>query len=115
MTPMAQYQCFVGRESEAGEGSRHFSPLLFREAGLPYVLQITNRSSQPRINNCSDMEDTMKFPTTLLSLVLAGAVFVGLPAQAFQAPADQKAAPAAAKETKWQGHVTRIDAEHSMI
>jgi hypothetical protein len=61
------------------------------------------------------MEDTMKFPTTLLSLVLAGAVFVGLPAQAFQAPADQKAAPAAAKETKWQGHVTRIDAEHSMI
>jgi len=55
----------------------------------------------------------MKFPTTLLSLVLAGAVFVGLPAQAFQAPADQK--PAAAKQTKWQGHVTRIDTDHSLI
>jgi hypothetical protein len=61
------------------------------------------------------MEDTMKFPTTLLSLVLAGAVFVGLPAQAFQAPADQKAAPAAAKETKWQGYVIRIDQDHSTI
>ena len=57
----------------------------------------------------------MKFPTTLLSLVLAGAVFVGLPAQAFQAPADQSAASTAAKETKWQGHVTRIDTDHSLI
>ena len=57
----------------------------------------------------------MKISKTLFSLALAGAVFVNLPARAFQAPADQKAAPAATKETKWQGHVTRIDTDHSMI
>jgi len=57
----------------------------------------------------------MKFPATLLSLVLAGAVFAGVPARAFQAPADQATAPAAAKETKWQGYVIRIDKDHSMI
>jgi len=57
----------------------------------------------------------MKFQATLLSLVLAGAVFAGVPARAFQAPADQAAAPAAAKQTKWQGYVIRIDKDHSMI
>ena len=54
----------------------------------------------------------MKVPKTLLALALAGAVFVAIPAGAFQAPA---AAPAATKETKWQGNVVRIDADHSMI
>ena len=57
----------------------------------------------------------MKFPATLLYLALAGAVFAGVPARAFQAPADQATAPAAAKETKWQGYVIRIDKDHSMI
>lgn len=57
----------------------------------------------------------MKLPATLLCLVLAGVVFVGLPAQAFQATAEQKPGPAAAKETKWQGYVVRIDKDHSMI
>jgi len=61
------------------------------------------------------MEDAMKVPKTLLSFALAGAVFVGLPAQAFQAPAEQKAAPAATKETKWQGNVVRINKDDSMI
>ena len=56
----------------------------------------------------------MKVQKIMLSLALAGAVFVAVPARAFQAPADQKAAPAA-KETKWQGNVVRIDADHSMI
>ncbi len=56
----------------------------------------------------------MKVPKTLLCLALAGAVFVGLPARAFQAPAEQKA-PATAGETKWQGNVVRIDKDHSMI
>lgn len=57
----------------------------------------------------------MKVPITLLSLALAGAVFVAMPARAFQAPAEQKAAPAATKETKWQGYVVRIDKDDSMI
>ena len=57
----------------------------------------------------------MKVPKTLLSLTLAGAVFVAMPARAFQAPAEQKAAPAATKETKWQGTVVRIDKDNAMI
>jgi hypothetical protein len=61
------------------------------------------------------MEDAMKVPKTLLSFALAGVVFVGLPARAFQAPAEPKAAPTATKETKWQGYVVRIDKDNSMI
>lgn len=57
----------------------------------------------------------MKVPKTLLALAIAGAVFVAMPARAFQAPAEQKAAPAATKETKWQGNVVRIDQDHSTI
>jgi len=54
------------------------------------------------------MEDAMKVFPTLLSLVLAGAVFAAMPAGANQAAAEAKKAPAAKKETKWQGHVVRI-------
>ena len=50
----------------------------------------------------------MKVFATLLSLVLAGAVFAAMPAGANQAAAEDKKAPAAKKETKWQGHVVRI-------
>lgn len=57
----------------------------------------------------------MKVSKTLLSLALAGAAFMAIPVRAFQAPADQKAAPAAAKTTKWQGNVIRVDPDHSMI
>jgi len=45
------------------------------------------------------MEDAMKGSLTLLSLVLAAAVFAAMPAGANQA---------AKKETKWQGTVIRI-------
>ena len=51
------------------------------------------------------LEDAMKVPVILLSLALAGAVFSVVSAGAQQA----------AKETKWQGHVVRIDKEHSLI
>jgi hypothetical protein len=61
------------------------------------------------------MEDAMKVPKTLLSFALAGVVFGGLPARAFQAPAGPQAAPAATTETKWQGYVVRIDKDHSTI
>lgn len=44
----------------------------------------------------------MKVFSTLLFLVLAGAVFAAMPAGANQA------APAAKKATKWQGNVVRI-------
>jgi len=54
------------------------------------------------------MEDAMKVFPTLLSLVLAGAVFTAMPAGANQAAADKKEAPAAKKDTKWQGNVVRI-------
>ena len=50
----------------------------------------------------------MKVFPTLLSLVLAGAVFAAMPAGANQAADENKKAPAAKKETKWQGHVVRI-------
>lgn len=56
----------------------------------------------------------MKGSLTLLSLVLAGAVFVAMPAGANQAETD-KAAPAAKKETRWQGHVVRIYKDQSEL
>ena len=55
----------------------------------------------------------MKVPATLFSLVLAGAVFAALPAGANQATDAKKEAPAAKKETKWQGHVVRINKDLS--
>ena len=56
----------------------------------------------------------MKVPKTVLLLVFAGEVFLAMPARAFQASTEQKAAPAA-KETKWQGYVVRVDKDNSMI
>lgn len=54
----------------------------------------------------------MKVPVILLSLALTGGLFHAIPAKAGQEAAAKKPA---AKETKWQGHVVRIDKEHSMI
>lgn len=54
----------------------------------------------------------MKVPVILLSIALAGALVSAIPAGARQ---DAAASKAATKETKWQGHVVRIDKEHSMI
>jgi hypothetical protein len=54
------------------------------------------------------MEDSMKVPATLFSLVLVGALFAAVSTDANQAAAEKKEAPAAKKETKWQGHVVRI-------
>ena len=50
----------------------------------------------------------MKFYRNLLSVVLAGALFAAMPLGAKQATPETKPAPAAKKETKWQGHVIRI-------
>jgi len=54
----------------------------------------------------------MRVPVILLSLALTGGLFYAIPAKAGQEAAEKKPA---AKETKWQGHVVRIDKEHSMI
>jgi hypothetical protein len=61
------------------------------------------------------MEDPMKFPGTLLCLVLAGAVFAAMPAGANQAATEKKEAPSAKKETKWQGTVIRLYKEESTM
>jgi hypothetical protein len=61
------------------------------------------------------MEDAMKVSVTLLSLVFAGAVFVAPPAAVTQEAAEKKDAPAAQKETQWQGHVVRVSKDQSMI
>ena len=55
----------------------------------------------------------MKFSVTLLSLVLAGAVFAATPANSRQA--ETKTAPAAKKQAKWQGTVVRINKDQSQI
>ena len=57
----------------------------------------------------------MKVFPTLLSLALAGALFAAVPSGANQAAADNKKAPAAKKEAKWQGHVVRIYADLSQM
>jgi Ni/Co efflux regulator RcnB len=59
------------------------------------------------------MEDAMKGSLTLLSLVLAGAVFTATPISANQAATENK--ETAKKETKWQGHVVRINTEESQM
>jgi hypothetical protein len=60
-------------------------------------------------------DDAMKGSLILLSLVVAGAVVAGMPASANQAAAENKAAPAAKKETKWQGNVVRIYKDESQM
>jgi hypothetical protein len=55
----------------------------------------------------------MKVSLSLLSVVLAGAVFAAMPAGAKQATSETKQAPAAKKETKWQGKVIRINKDLS--
>jgi hypothetical protein len=56
----------------------------------------------------------MKIPVALLCTALVGLMCVALPAAA-QETAAEKAAPTTTKQTKWQGHVIRIDKEHSMM
>jgi hypothetical protein len=61
------------------------------------------------------MEDAMKVPVTLLALVLAGSAFTVMPAGAAQEAAEKKDAPAAKKETQWQGNVIRFNKDQSML
>jgi hypothetical protein len=54
----------------------------------------------------------MKISAALLSVLLAGVVFVATPASANQAATEKEAAK---KETKWQGKVVRINKDSSTI
>jgi|SRR5581483_4433455 len=53
----------------------------------------------------------MKIRAVLLCVALAGALISARPAGAQEATEKK----AATKQAKWQGHVVRIDKEHSMI
>ncbi len=57
----------------------------------------------------------MRVPITLITLVLAGAVFSALPAVANQAAAEAKETMAAGKEAKWQGEVVRMSKDKSTL
>ena len=57
----------------------------------------------------------MKVPVTLLALVLAGSAFAAMPAGAAQEAAEKKDAPAAKKETQWQGNVIRFNKDQSTL
>ena len=57
----------------------------------------------------------MKGSLTLLSLVLAGAVFAAMPVSGRQAAPETKAESATQKETKWQGNVVRIYKDESQM
>ena len=57
----------------------------------------------------------MKVSLSLLSVVLAGAVFAAVPVGARLATAEAAQAPAKKKETKWQGSVVRISKDTSQL
>jgi hypothetical protein len=56
----------------------------------------------------------MKGSLALISLVLAGAVFIAMPASGRQAAAESKTADAK-KQTKWQGTVVAINKDQSQL
>ena len=53
----------------------------------------------------------MKIRVILLCLAIAGSLFSAMRAGAQDAPAQK----VSTKQAKWQGHVVRIDKEHSMM
>src|ERR1700674_3194848 len=89
---------------------RFFFTILFRRITLSHGI-LTHRTGRES-TTISTMEDAMKVSVILLSLALAGAVFAAVPAGAQQA-AEKK--DGAAKETKWQGHVIRINKDESTM
>jgi hypothetical protein len=92
-------------------------PVALQRQILLYTFRLPNYPLPTFASLCScysNMEDAMKGSLTLLSLMLAGALVVAMPAAANHA-ADNKVASAAEKETKWQGHVVRIYKEQSQM
>jgi len=57
----------------------------------------------------------MKFSVILLTFVFAGVAFAGQPTPASSSDQDKKAAPAEEKESRWQGHIVRINKDQSSL
>jgi hypothetical protein len=85
-------------------------PLLFFEAGLPSRREFQSIGSSTT-KELSTTEDVMKIRVILLCLAIAGSFFSAMRAGAQDAPAQK----VSTKQAKWQGHVVRIDKEHSMM
>jgi hypothetical protein len=61
------------------------------------------------------MEDAMKLSVVLLALVFAGVTFAGQPSSRPESKQEKKTATSQAKETKWQGHILRINKDDSTM
>jgi len=61
------------------------------------------------------MEDVMKLSVILLTFVFVGVAFAGQATPASNSEQDKKAAPADAKEARWQGHIVRINMDQSSL
>jgi len=57
----------------------------------------------------------MKFSVILLTFVFAGVAFAGQPTPASSSDQDKKAVPAEEKESRWQGHIVRINKDQSSL
>ena len=57
----------------------------------------------------------MKFSTILLMCVFVGVAFAGQATPASNSDQDKKAAPAEEKESRWQGHIVRINKDQSSL
>src|SRR6266576_617236 len=69
------------------------------------------RRSHPALSGAYAMEDAMKLSVILLTLAFMGVAFAGQTTPA----SDKKEATADTKETRWQGHIVRINKEKSSL
>src|SRR5438094_8848539 len=69
------------------------------------------RRSHPALSGAYAMQDEMKLPVILLTLAFMGVAFAGQTTP----PSDKKEAPAATKETRWRGHIVRLNKEKSSL
>src|SRR5579859_6500376 len=87
--------------------------LLIGEGGIILAATKSIFVIEQKSKTTQSPEDAMKVSAALLSLALAGMIFAGMPANARQDAGKKDAT--AAKETKWQGSVVRVNADKSII
>ncbi len=61
------------------------------------------------------MEDMMKLSVILLTALFVGVAFAGQASPSTNRDQSEKAAPADAKESRWQGHIVRINKDQSSL